>query len=71
VTEYAIVIEKGPRSYSAYCPDVPGCVAAAKTRALAEKLMREALELHIETMRECGEAVPPSTSIGAVVRIPA
>lgn len=71
MTRYAIIIEKGARNYSAYCPDIPGCVAAAKTRARTEKLMREALVLHIETMIERGEPVPPPTSTGSFVAVPA
>lgn len=71
MNSYTIIIEKGPRNYSAYCPDIPGCVAAAKTRAKTEKLMREALALHIEFIKERGEFVPPPTSVTATVRIAA
>ena len=55
---YAIVVEKGPTSYGAYVPDLPGCVAAAETRGEALKLIREAIEFHIEAMREAGLPVP-------------
>src|SRR2546423_811017 len=55
---YAIVVEKGPTSYGAYVPDLPGCVAAAETRPEVLQLIREAIEFHIDTMREDGLAVP-------------
>jgi len=55
---YAIVVEKGPTSYGAYVPDLPGCAAAAETRGEAVKLIRKAIEFHIEAMREDGLPVP-------------
>ena len=64
-----IVLEKAPRNYSAYCPDIPGCIATGKTLAETTKSMREALAFHIEFMREKGEPVPPPNSTGAVVRV--
>jgi predicted RNase H-like HicB family nuclease len=51
---YAILIEPGPGNFSAYAPDFPGCVAAADTEAETIALMKEALELHIEDLRERG-----------------
>lgn len=61
---YAVVIEKGRKSYGAYVPDLPGCVAAAKTRAGVVKLIRGAIAFHIEGLEKSGEAVPkPSSSI--------
>ena len=65
--KYVIIIEKAARNYSAYCPDLPGCVAAAKTRLLTEKLMREAVAFHLEAMREDGIEPPNSTSSAAAV----
>ena len=60
---YAIVIERGPTSYGAYVPDLPGCVAAAETREEVMRLIREAIEYHIEEMRADGIPVPkPSSS---------
>jgi predicted RNase H-like HicB family nuclease len=49
---YAVVIEKGPTSYGAYVPDLPGCVAAAKTRDEVKRLIAEAISLHLEGLRE-------------------
>ena len=55
---YAIVIEKGPTSYGAYVPDLPGCVAAAETRAEVIKLTAEAIPLHLDGLREDGLPIP-------------
>jgi predicted RNase H-like HicB family nuclease len=59
---YAIVIEKGPTSYGAYVPDLPGCVAVAKTRAEVKKLIAEAVPLHLEGLREDGLPIPESAT---------
>lgn len=67
--EYAIVIEKpsGARNYSAYVPDLPGCVAAGETLEETKQLMREAIEIHIEGLREDGLPIPePSTEVATV-----
>ena len=55
---YTIILERGPNNYSAYAPDFPGCVAAADSEDEIVALMREALALHIEDMRERGERIP-------------
>jgi predicted RNA binding protein YcfA (HicA-like mRNA interferase family)/predicted RNase H-like HicB family nuclease len=55
---YAIVIEKGPTSFGAYVPDLPGCVAAAKTADEVKKLIAEAIPLHVEGLREDGLPIP-------------
>ena len=60
---YAVVIEKGPTSYGAYVPDLPGCVAVGDTVEEVERLIREAIAFHIEGMREDEAAVPEPTSI--------
>ncbi len=62
---YLVLYEKGPKNYSAYVPDLPGCVAAAKTLRAVEKLMREAIAFHIESLREHGEPIPQPTIVGA------
>ncbi len=49
---YAVVIEKGPTSWGAYVPDLPGCVAAARTRAKVEQLIQEAIEFHLEGIED-------------------
>jgi predicted RNase H-like HicB family nuclease len=56
--KYLVVIEKGPRSFGAHVPDLPGCVAAAKSRAQVVKLIKDAIELHIDELRRSGAKVP-------------
>lgn len=56
--EYLVIIEKGESSFGAYVPDLPGCVAAGETKDEAMQLIRKAIELHIESLRENGEPVP-------------
>lgn len=62
--KYAIVIEKANLNYSAYVPDLPGCVATGATTEEVENEIREAIEFHIEGMKEDGEVIPaPSSSV--------
>lgn len=56
--KYAIVIETGGTSYGAYVPDLPGCVAAAKTRNEVKRLIKEAIEFHLEGMKKDGTSIP-------------
>jgi predicted RNase H-like HicB family nuclease len=61
---YAVVVEKGETSFGAYVPDLPGCVAAAETREEVLQLIHEAIEFHVEGLREDGQPIPePSSSI--------
>lgn len=60
---YAIVIEKAARYYAAYVPDLPGCVATGATVEETEALLREALALHIQGLREDGLTVPEPSSL--------
>ena len=69
--KYLVVIEKGRRSWGAHVPDLPGCIAAAKTRGEVVKLIKEAIEFHIEGLKEAGVKVPPPHSEGKVVNITA
>ena len=59
---YAIVIEKAEGNYSAYVPDLPGCIATGATVAEVESEIREAIIFHLEGLREEGLPVPPSES---------
>ena len=59
---YAIVIERAENNYSAYVPDLPGCVATGATVEETERLIREAIELHVTGMREDGLPVPEPSS---------
>ena len=68
--KYAVIYETGPGGgYSAYAPDLPGCVAAARTLAETRELMEEAIEFHIEGMRLHGEAVPEPSSLAEMLEI--
>ena len=59
-----MIIEKGETSFGAYVPDLPGCVAAAETKEEVLQLIHEAIELHVEGLREDGQTIPePSSSI--------
>jgi len=68
---YAVVIEKGESSYGAYVPDLPGCVAAGDTKEEAVRLIQEAIEFHIEGLKEEGEPVPPPSSSVEFVEVAA
>ena len=65
--KYVVVYEQTPNGWSAYAPDLPGCVAAGDTRDEVEPLIREAIELYIEAVHEKGEPVPqPGAWSGSV-----
>jgi predicted RNase H-like HicB family nuclease len=67
VLRYAIVIEKAEGNYSAYVPDLPGCVATGATVPAVEEGIREAIRFHIEGLKEDGLPVPAPTSIANYV----
>ncbi len=60
--EYAVVYEKGPVSWGAYLPDLPGLAATADTLEEVKELIREGLELHLESMLEDGDSIPEAAS---------
>jgi predicted RNase H-like HicB family nuclease len=64
---YAVVIEKAKDNYSAYVPDLPGCVAAGETVSDVEKEIRDAIRFHIEGLQADGLVVPEPTSIAEYV----
>jgi predicted RNase H-like HicB family nuclease len=68
---YAIVVERAKRNYAAYVPDLPGCVATGATVKEAERLLREAIEVHIAGMREDGLPVPAPSSVVDYVEVSA
>ena len=62
--KYAVIVEEGESSFGAHVPDLPGCVAVADTKADVLKLIQEAIQFHIEGLREDGLPVPaPSSSV--------
>jgi len=68
---YLILIEPTDTGYSAYSPDIPGCVASAPSLAEVEKVMRDAISLHLEGLRESGQPVPPPHTSASYVEIAA
>ena len=69
--EYVVLIEQGPSSFGAYCPDLPGVVAAAETFDEVVELMREAVPAHIAGLIEDGLPVPPPSRVTTVLVDPA
>jgi predicted RNase H-like HicB family nuclease len=64
---YAVVIEQAGDNYSAYVPDLPGCVATGETVAAVENEIRDAIRFHIDALQADGVAIPPPTSIAEYV----
>ena len=67
--KYMLVIERAKSSFGAHVPDLPGCIAVGKSRAEVLELIKEAIELHIESLRESGEEVPSPSSVSEYVEI--
>ena len=66
---YLVILEKGENSFGAYVPDLPGCAVVAETREEALRLIREAIALHIENLREDGSLVPEPASTTEYVQV--
>ena len=60
--KYAVVIEKGPESFGAYAPDLPGCAVVGDSREEVIQLIREAIELHLQSLKEHGDEIPSPAS---------
>lgn len=56
--EYCVIFEKAGNNYSAYVPDLPGCISTGKTLAETEANIKEAIELYLDTLKEDGQAIP-------------
>jgi predicted RNase H-like HicB family nuclease len=69
--QYTVIVESGPTSWGAYVPDLPGCVAAGETREEVLKLIREAIEFHVDGLREQGDPLPEPHSFSELVEIDA
>ena len=67
--KYTVIYEKGPTSWGAYVPDLRGVIAVGDSRDEVERLIREAVEFHLEGMREEGISIPPPASFAGVVEI--
>jgi predicted RNase H-like HicB family nuclease len=69
MNEYAIVVEDAGQNFSAYVPDLPGCVSTGTSVDEVIAHIQEAIAVHIESLREHGEEVPPPTSRASTVRV--
>ena len=67
--QYLVIVEKSENGFGAYVPDLPACVASAETRKDVVTLIQEAIEFHIEGLKNSGEAVPQSKSRGELVDV--
>jgi len=66
---YMVVVERGETSWGAHVPDLPGCVAVGESREEVLRLIREAIELHIDGLKQDGQPVPTPTSEGEFVEV--
>jgi predicted RNase H-like HicB family nuclease len=66
---FLVVIEKANGNYSAYSPDLPGCVATGDTREEAEQNMHEAIQLHVKGLQEDGVSIPESQSLAEYMAV--
>jgi predicted RNase H-like HicB family nuclease len=69
MTDYTIIIEKGEGNYSAYCPDLPGVVAAAEREEETVELMKEAIEFHLEGLKEENLPIPEPTVTARCIKV--
>jgi len=67
--QYVVIIEKTDKNYGAYVPDLPGCVAVAETQSEVKKLIRKAIEFHLESLREEGSPIPEPATISELVDV--
>lgn len=67
--QYVVILEEGPESWGAYVPDLPGCVAVGETREEALKLIGEAIEFHLDGMKEEGDPIPQPHSHTEIIQV--
>jgi predicted RNase H-like HicB family nuclease len=67
--KYAVIYEQGPNNYSAYVPDLPGCVAAADTFEEIEQLIKEAIIFHLKELARAGDPIPPAVTRTGIVEV--
>ena len=67
--KYTVILERSRTGYGAYAPDLPGCVAVGETREQTVALMREAMELHLESMTEDGDEIPELISSAVEIEV--
>jgi len=66
---YLVVVEKGPTSFGAYVPDLPGCIAVGESRSEVLQSIHDAIELHLEGLKENGEPIPAPSSSSELVEV--
>jgi predicted RNase H-like HicB family nuclease len=66
---YTVIYEKGPSSWGAYVPDLPGVISVGDSREEAERLIEEAIEFHLDGLRDEGLPIPPPSSFAGLVTI--
>ena len=71
MSDYLVIYEKTPTGYSAYAPDLPGCITTGATLAETQRNMTEAITGHLSVMREFGDPIPEPTTIAERLAIPA
>lgn len=71
MSQYLVVMERTTTGYGVYIPDLPGCVSTGRTKAQAERNTREAIELHLEGLRDEGQPIPKASSTAAFVTVAA
>lgn len=69
--QYLVVVEKGPTSYGAHVPDLPGCIAAGGTKEEVLTLIRESIEFHLDGLKQDGLPIPAPTSTSELVEVEA
>jgi predicted RNase H-like HicB family nuclease len=70
-SEYLVIYEKTPTGYSAYVPDLPGCITTGPTLQDTKRLMQEAIGGHLSVMREYGDRIPEPTTVAELLQVPA
>ncbi|MCX7047456.1 MAG: type II toxin-antitoxin system HicB family antitoxin [Candidatus Sumerlaeota bacterium] len=71
MNEYVVIYERAGRNYSAYAPDLPGCIACGDTLEETKALMQEAIELYIEALKEEGKPIPQLATTAGLIAIAA
>ena len=68
--KYAVVVERGENNFSAYVPDLPGCITTGRTLAEIGQNIREAIALHLEGLREDGAPIPEPSTVAIEIEVP-
>jgi predicted RNase H-like HicB family nuclease len=67
--EYVVIFERGIQNWGAYVPDLPGCISTGETRDEVEKNIREAIEFHIDGLKQDGQPIPEPSSEAGRIRV--